>query len=61
MCYVKSQLKVMPTVSCFKRLTYLFLFIAVEITFQLWLKINSQQTSEALAWGSYCGEMAFTV
>ena len=61
MRYLKSQLKIMPIVSCFKRITYQFLFIVVEITFHHWPKMHNWQTNEPPAWGSYCGEMTFKV
>ena len=43
----KSQLKIMPIVSCFKRLNKrLFLFITVDVTVQPQIKMRSRQTNE---------------
>ena len=38
-----SQLKIMPIISCFIRLTGLFLFMALEVTVNYQLKMRSQQ------------------
>ena len=41
-----SQLKIMPIVSCFIRLTGLFLFMALEVTVNFQLKMHSQQLNQ---------------
>ena len=46
-----SQLKIMPIVSCFIRLTGLFLFMALEVTVNFQLKMRSQQLNQPpLCW-----------
>ena len=49
-----SQFKIMPIISCFIRLTGLFLFIMVVVTIQPSLKMYSWQPNGPPLLESYC-------